>query len=107
MAKYINTRTGQEVPANEVRELAPGSGLYVHVVTRAKSRVVSTPGRGSGPGIPIPGVGVFYPDGDTVVTDVVSTSIDGYVAVIGDNATYNPATDNPLNKIAERNRSGG
>jgi len=104
--KYINIRTGQEVPANEVRELTPGSGLYVHATTRTKSVVVSRPKRESDQGIELPGIGVFYPNGELETNTIVSSAIDSYVAVIEDGAKYDPEINNPLTAIAARNRSG-
>jgi hypothetical protein len=104
--KYINIRTGQEVPANEVRELTPGSGLYVHVTTRTKSVVVSRPRRESEQGIVLPGIGMFYPTGETEVNTIISSVVDSYVAAIEDGVSYNPEVHNPLTAIAVRNRSG-
>lgn len=109
MAKYINTRTGLEVPANEVRELTPGSGVYVHVATVGAVRVESSPpvaeGGGEGDvraaaarGIRTP-FGTVYPgDASAKIVRTAKQVLDAYVVKLGDGETYNPATHNPFNK---------
>lgn len=102
MAKWINTSTGLEVPASEVRELVPGSGIFVHETTVTATRILATPAPPREPppppreGDPRPVPVETGEFGGTVYAlsepQNVKT-IDGYAVKIADDATYDPNTD--------------
>lgn len=83
MAKWINTATGLEVPASEVREAIPGSGIFVHETTVTAQRIMTTGPRG--PRLPPPTISVTNPE--------TFKAIDGYAVKIADDATYDPNVD--------------
>lgn len=78
MAKWINTVTGLQVPASEVRELVNGSGIFVHETVVQRKQITFVSGRA----------------GREVVVSEDDMSIkiaDGYAVKIGDDETYDPA----------------
>lgn len=83
MAKWINTATGLEVPANEVREAFPGSGIFVHETTVTARRIEVTGGGGGRR--PAAEITVSDPENQKVV--------DAFVVRIADDATFDPAVD--------------
>lgn len=89
MAKWINTATGLEVPAAEVRELAPGTGLFVHEASVAYNRIVPTdrdPGRGF----------IF----DVEVQATTARMVDGFAVRLQDGETYDPAVHSVQVQVA-------
>lgn len=81
MTKFINCQTGLEVPVSEVREITPGSRIFVHVST-----VFATPISA-----------IIDPESTSqMLTPYARRVVDSYVAAIADDATYNPTTDNPI-----------
>ena len=102
MAKYINIRTGLEVPANEVREIAPGSGIYVHIAVVQIAKLVSTPSLDRVQTSIPTAFGPLYPGGTTSVVGATTQIADAYVAVIANDATYNAVRDNPFTKAFAR-----
>lgn len=92
MAKWINTATGLEVPAVEVRELVPGSGIYVHESVVTVARIVEGAG-GRGSSSRVSNLSVSSPGPVKVV--------DGYAVKIADDATYDPAVDNVQRQTLE------
>jgi hypothetical protein len=102
MAKWINTATGLEVPASEVRELVPGSGIYVHETTVTATRILVTPAPPREPapppreGDPPPRVvesGEFNGNVYALGSPESVKQIDGYAVKIADDATYDASTD--------------
>ena len=87
MAKWINTATGAEVPAEEVRELSPGTGVFVHerTVTFSKIKPIATD-RGR----------VLNVEAVTVT----EKQVDAFVIKLADDATFNPQTDNIVSQAA-------
>lgn len=87
MAKWINVLTGLVVPATEVRELAAGSGLFVHEATKVVNTFTSDPV--ADPLSPPPGAtfGRVY----TLRPDTTTRVVDGYAIKLGDDETYDPA----------------
>lgn len=81
MAKWINTSTGQQVPASEVRELTTGSGIFLHETVVAQKQITFVAGRNGR--VPVMSTG-----------DVSIKVIDGYAVKIGDDETYDPAKHN-------------
>lgn len=80
MAKWINVATGLVVPADEVQELTPGSGIFVHFNIVQQPSLVATRERG----------------GETTysASEVGPTKVfDGYAVRIADDATYDPDLD--------------
>lgn len=106
--KYYMAQTGVEVPANEVTELTPGSGLLVH---RA-SRTVPNPGitsRGGGArgaitpeGTALSGMGgdmASFVDGDTLTMgSLTQVATDGLVVALADDVPFDE--DNPPSAFA-------
>lgn len=81
MAKWINTSTGVQVPESEVRELSPGTGIFVHersVTFEKLVPVVTDRGR------------VLSMEARTTT----EKQVDGFVVKLADDATFNPQTDN-------------
>lgn len=90
MAKWINTATGLVVPSDEVQEMAPGSGVFVHFTTvTQKSLVVGPQVRGG----PAATYSATPQEGPTKV-------IDGYAVKIGDDETYDPDIHNVQSQAA-------
>ena len=79
MAKWINTATGLEVPTSEVREMVPGSGIFVHEATVTTTSIKVT--RAGGPRRPVPASFELVGPSSTKI-------IDGYAVKIADDATY-------------------
>lgn len=84
MSKWINTATGLVVPASEVQELAPGSGVFVHVSVIQQKQLVVGPRERGGP------AATFAASETAGPTKVV----DGYAVKIGDDETYDPDVHN-------------
>lgn len=102
MAKWVNTSTGLVVPASEVRELFPGSGLFVHEtsVDASSIKVTTTDDRR----VPV------------VTLEIVPASpkklVDGYAVKLDDNATFDPNTNTVMaqalaSQAAQRARQAG
>ena len=81
MAKWINTSTGAVVPAAEVRELSPGTGVFVHERTVTFDRIKTT----------LTDRGRVL---DVEVVSVTEKRVDAFVVRIADDATYDPQRDN-------------
>lgn len=81
MSKWINTSTGEQVPANEVRELTTGSGIFVHETIVQRKQITFVSGRTGR--VPVMSTG-----------DVSIKVVDGYAVKIGDDETYDPAKHN-------------
>lgn len=81
MAKWFNTATGAQVPAEEVRELSPGTGVYVHEKSVTYNRVVPT----------------LTDRGRVLSVDVESTTgkqVDGFAVRLADDEAYDPNKHN-------------
>lgn len=81
MAKWINTASGTEVPASEVRELSPGTGVFVHEATVAYNRVVPT----------------LTDRGRALSVEVQAATekqVDGFAVRLADDETYDPNKHN-------------
>lgn len=89
--KWINTTTGLEVPASEVRELLLGSGIFVHEATATVTQLTT---RAAGPRE----TGVF---GRVFVeTPGVTTKyVDGYAVRLDDDVVYDPAVHSVQNQV--------
>jgi len=93
MSKWINTATGLVVPASEVQELAPGSGVFVHVSVIQQKQLVIGPRTRGGPAATVTA-------SETAATVTASETagptkvIDGYAVKIGDDETYDPDVHN-------------
>lgn len=80
MAKWINTSTGVQVPESEVRELSPGTGIFVHERAVTFDKLVP----------------VVTDRGRVLSVEAVTTTqkqVDGFAVKLADDATYNPQTD--------------
>jgi hypothetical protein len=79
MAKWINIATGLEVPSTSVRELVPGSGLFVHETTYVATKLEVTRER---TGVQI----------ETYPNTTIRT-VDGYAVRLEDTETFDPNVD--------------
>lgn len=84
MAKWYNTSTGLEVPASSVRELQPGTGLFVHETTTTVSNIVERDNRGV----------LSY---ETIQT--TTKIVDGYAVRLEDSETYDPNVNYLANQV--------
>jgi hypothetical protein len=94
MAKYVNTTTGATVPADEVVELSPGSGILIQRATVATKRL-ETPAGGRGT-VPTP----FGPaNAESRFVDATQVVVTGFVVKLADNETYDPVTHNVISQV--------
>ena len=75
MAKWYSVATGLEVPATEVRELIPGSGLFLHTPSITSTYIIER-------------------TGNVVISDPIErpTAI-GYAVKLGDTEKFVPSFD--------------
>jgi len=93
MAKWINTATGLEVPASEVRETIPGSGIFVHETVVTAARIIARPTTRDRRTPPPDDSGELGDTTYSVTEPGPVRVIDGFAIKIGTNDTFNPDTD--------------